>query len=253
MNLWRKLIDRVLSVQNLNKKRLTSPPLLCYFCSITRIDLHKPVSIAMEKEKRLTLTLLEEIMNDGQQSQRKLAKKLGLALGLTNAYIKRLVAKGYIMVKKMPRRRIFYNLTPMGIYEKGKLTWEFMKYSVNYYKELRSKIKGTFVQLEKEGVERVVFCGVGEIAEIAYITLQESQLQLIAIIDDEKAGDKFLGWKVFPFSKIKELNPDMVVITSLDIKDDIAQRLVDLGIGTEKLLLFSGHRLQVFHQVALGE
>jgi len=141
----------------------------------------------------------------------------------------------------------------MGIYEKGKLTWEFMKYSVNYYKELRNKIKSTFIQLEKEGVERVVFCGMGEIAEIAYITLQESQLQLIAIIDDEKAGEKFFGCKVLPFSKIKELNLDMVIITLIDIKDDIAQRLIDLGIGAEKLILFSGHRLPIFHQVPFDE
>jgi DNA-binding MarR family transcriptional regulator len=207
----------------------------------------------MEKEKLLTLTILEELDNDGFQSQRNLSKKLGMALGLTNAYIKRLVAKGYIMVKKMPKRRIFYNLTPMGIYEKAKLTWEFMKYSIDYYKELRGTIKKTFLELEKKGMGKVVFCGISEIAEIAYITLQESSIKLIGIIDDDKAGEKFLGWKVLPFARIKDINPDVIIITSIENKDEIGQKLLDLGIEAKKILLFSGHHLTALQKAALSD
>ncbi len=207
----------------------------------------------MEKDKLLTLTILEELNNDGFQSQRKLSKKLGMALGLTNAYIKRLVAKGYIMVKKMPKRRIFYNLTPMGIYEKAKLTWEFMKYSIDYYKELRGTIKKTFLELENKGAKKVIFCGISEVAEIAYITLQESHIKLIGIIDDEKAGEKFLGWKVLPFSKIKDLNPDIIVITSIENKDDIGQKILDLGVDPKKIILFSGQQLRAVQKISLSD
>ncbi len=205
----------------------------------------------MEKDKLLTLTILEELNNDGFQSQRKLSKKLGMALGLTNAYIKRLVAKGYIMVKKMPKRRIFYNLTPMGIYEKAKLTWEFMKYSIDYYKELRGTIKKTFLELENKGAKKVIFCGISEVAEIAYITLQESHIKLIGIIDDEKAGEKFLGWKVLPFSKIKD--PDIIVITSIENKDDIGQKILDLGVDPKKIILFSGQQLRAVQKISLSD
>ncbi|MBW1824113.1 MAG: winged helix-turn-helix transcriptional regulator, partial [Deltaproteobacteria bacterium] len=86
----------------------------------------------MDNEAHRTYRILEEISEDKNLTQRKLSKKLGIALGLTNLYLKRLIKKGHIMVDTMPRNRIIYNLTPNGITEKSKLTYEYMKYSFNF-------------------------------------------------------------------------------------------------------------------------
>ncbi len=55
----------------------------------------------------------------GSVTQRNLAKKLGIALGLTNLYLKRLARKGYIKLKTVPPKRIKYYLTLKGFHIKG--------------------------------------------------------------------------------------------------------------------------------------
>ena len=44
-----------------------------------------------KSEPEVTLDLLSAVESDDQHSQRSLARDLGIALGLTNAYVKRCV------------------------------------------------------------------------------------------------------------------------------------------------------------------
>jgi len=191
----------------------------------------------MDNEAHRTYRILEEISEDQSVTQRKLSQKLGMALGLTNLYLKRMVKKGYIMVDTMPRNRIIYNLTPKGITEKSKLTYEYMKYSFNFYKDLRSTLNKGFLAIEKEKASRVVFYGAGEIAEIAYLSLQETTLDLVGVVDDFKVGKNFFGRRVEPAELIKNYVYDRVVITGLASKEKIYEKARNLGVAEEKLIL----------------
>ena len=50
----------------------------------------------MDLESRRDLQLLEALDQDNTVTQRTLAMRLGIALGLTNLYLKRLIRKGYV-------------------------------------------------------------------------------------------------------------------------------------------------------------
>ena len=50
----------------------------------------------MDIEAHRDLKLLEAVEQNSRVTQRSLATKLGIALGLTNIYLRRLVRKGYI-------------------------------------------------------------------------------------------------------------------------------------------------------------
>jgi DNA-binding MarR family transcriptional regulator len=191
----------------------------------------------MDNEAHRTYRILEEISEDKSLTQRKLSKKLGIALGLTNLYLKRLIKKGHIMVDTMPRNRIIYNLTPKGITEKSKLTYEYMKYSFNFYKDLRLRLNKVFLAVEKEGAKKVVFYGAGEIAEIAYLSLQGTKLDLVGVVDDFKTGKNFFGKKVQPAEFIKGVTYDRVIIAALSSKENIYMKARELGIEEEKLIL----------------
>ena len=67
------------------------------------------------------LLLLSEVERDGAVTQRSLSTKLGVALGLTNLYLKRLARKGYIKVTTIPSHRARYVLTPQGFAEESRL------------------------------------------------------------------------------------------------------------------------------------
>ena len=79
------------------------------------------------------LRILEEIEKDNSQSQRELARKLDISLGLVNSFVKRLAQKGYFKITTIPKNRAKYILTPKGFAEKTRLTYEFIQYSFHFY------------------------------------------------------------------------------------------------------------------------
>jgi len=191
----------------------------------------------MNSESHRIYKILEEISENDSITQRRLSQKLGIALGLTNLYIKRLIKKGYIMVKAMPRNRIAYNLTPKGIAEKGALTLEYMKYSFNYYREFRERIRKAFQEVSKNGVKKLVFYGAGEVGELSYFILQENGMELAGVVDDLKEGKDFFGKKVAGIEALKEFEFDRIFITALSSKEDIFQKLIRKGVPEDKIIL----------------
>src|SRR3989337_4068826 len=137
--------------------------------------------------------LLDEISRNNEITQRDLSKNLGIALGLVNSYIKNLASKGYITISAIPSKRYKYYLTPTGFTEKTRLTYEHLKNFTNLYRVARRDFGRLFRDMESSGIKKIAFCGVDEIAEIAYLSLKETTLDLAAIADDEKEGAKFFG------------------------------------------------------------
>ncbi len=177
-----------------------------------------------------SLLLLEEIAKEEPLSQRDLSKRLGIAVGLVNSYIKNFVAKGYLRVKSFPRNRYMYLLTPKGLAEKTRLTYRHLHYFTNLYTTVRKDFKDLFQMLQRSGVERVVFCGVDEVAEIAYLSLQETGLELAGVFDGTGRDRPFLGRSVRPMEEIASCRFDSVVITSLKRHEELAACLARCGV-----------------------
>src|SRR5262247_3419112 len=138
----------------------------------------------MDIEAHRDLQLLEAVEQDARVTQRTLATKLGIALGLTNIYLKRLVRKGYIKCVNVQSNRISYLITPRGISEKIRLTYEFMDYSLHLYGEVRQHLRNALYQCAAAD-QRVAIFGRGEAAELAYLSLREFGLEPLAIFDVE--------------------------------------------------------------------
>ncbi|RMG72226.1 MAG: winged helix-turn-helix transcriptional regulator, partial [Nitrospirae bacterium] len=120
------------------------------------------------------LKLLDELSNGEPLTQRQLSRRVGIALGLVNSYLKNLIKKGYVTVKNIPPRRYAYYLTPKGFAEKSRLALRLLQHYTEIYSHARQTLKALFKQLEEEGKRRIVFAGSDEVAEIAYLTLQET-------------------------------------------------------------------------------
>ncbi|MFC1826021.1 transcriptional regulator, partial [Thermodesulfobacteriota bacterium] len=113
---------------------------------------------------------------------------MNISLGLVNSFIKRLVKKGYCKVTSIPKNRVKYILTPKGATEKTRLTYKYIQHSYKFYKDARQKLSKQFKDLESQGVQRIVFYGANDLAEIAYISLQETSIDIAVVVDDEKIG-----------------------------------------------------------------
>jgi predicted transcriptional regulator len=173
--------------------------------------------------------LLSEVADEQPISQRELAKRLGIALGLVNSYLKNFVTKGYIRIKNYPQNRYAYLLTPSGIAEKARLAYQHVNYFTSLYTVTRQDYLTLFLGMEVAGVREVVFCGVDEVAEIAYLSLRETGLKLVAVMDDAHSGEDFFGVPVSSFAAISSvISP--IAITSLKQRDELRQALLRLDV-----------------------
>lgn len=172
-------------------------------------------------EELRDLRLLEELERNPIISQRELSHIFGIALGVTNACLKRMVRKGWVRIRGFDHRKIGYYLTPKGFLEKSRLTFHLVSGIVQHYSELKQVIGERLLEMQRDGKKRVVFYGVSDEMEVAYITLQGVNLKLVGIVeDDEKVTPRIVfGYEIEPVSRVQELKPDCILITSLTEND----------------------------------
>lgn len=182
-----------------------------------------------------SLQLLSEISGEEPLSQRELSRRLGIAVGLVNSYLKNLVSKGFVRVKNFPSNRYAYLLTPQGLAEKSRLAYQHLSYFTSLYTLARQDYLDLFRRLEDAGVREVAFCGVDEVAEVAYLSLQETGLKLVAVMDDTRSGEFFFGVPVVSIDDgIKELSAP-VVISSLKRRDELMRSVCQSGVSGGKI------------------
>jgi DNA-binding MarR family transcriptional regulator len=191
----------------------------------------------MDKKEIRTLNFLEEIDNNHTPSQRDLSRKLGVSLGLVNSFIRRLVLKGYLKITTVPKNRVKYILTPKGAAEKTRLTYQYVHYSFEFYRSARKNLKELFKELMAQGVRCVVLYGVSDFAEIAYISLQETSIQMLGIVDDNKIGESFLDGVVKDPAILSSLYFDKILITSMISKNTVLEKILKQGIARNKIVM----------------
>ena len=184
-----------------------------------------------------TLKILEEIGKNQATSQRDLASKMDISLGLVNSFLKRLTKKGYFKITNIPKNRIKYILTPQGAAEKTRLTYKYIQFSYNFYKEARQKLSKLFQDLATQGVKRVVFYGASDLAEIAYFSLQDTIIELLLVVDDVKIGEKFLKKIVADPAVLDSLSFDRILITTDGSMEDVMEKILEKGIPRDKVVM----------------
>lgn len=177
---------------------------------------------AASAHEQHTRRLLDAVETSQGISQRSLAKELGIALGLTNLLIKRLVHKGWVRVVQIKPNRVRYLITPAGIAEKTRMSRAYFDASVEFYKRTRARIQERFLalstawRLDGDGTarKRIVFYGAGEVAEIGYICLAETDLKLVGVVDN--GGKKtFFGLPVCTANRLTDVSLDGVLFERL--------------------------------------
>ena len=177
--------------------------------------------------------LLSEI-EAGVTSQRALARRLGIALGLTNLLVRRVVSKGWVKATRIKANRVAYLITPEGISEKARLTYEFMDHSLRLYRETRRHLRRSLESVIRAGDSRVAIYGTGEPAELAYISMRELGLEPVAVFDG-RAGGVFLGMPVRPISDHDAVAFDLMIVARLDHPGALIASLVGAGLSEDKL------------------
>ncbi len=130
------------------------------------------------------LELLEHIERDPDVTQASLAAQLGVAVGTVNWHLKRMVAKGYVKVKRAQRRKLRYIITPEGLAFRARLTVNYIETSLRLYRRVRSRVRALLADVQEAGFDSVRLpSGDGDIVDICRLTCLE---QGIAVVDEAR-------------------------------------------------------------------
>lgn len=188
----------------------------------------------MNSDARHELNLLEAFEENGHVTQRGLSTKLGMALGLTNIYIKRLIRKGYVKCVNVQANRLLYLITPTGIAEKTRLTYEFVDHSLKMYGQARSHLRSVLAAQVAHAHRRFVIYGTNEAAELAYISLRELGIEPVAILGDAPES-RFLGLRVLPLDQHSTIEFDLLIVATLEKAGPLVAHLIAAGVPADKL------------------
>jgi len=141
------------------------------------------------------LTILEHIERDPDTTQASLAEKIGVAVGTINWHLKRLIAKGYVKVKRLERKKLRYIITPEGIVLRAHLLLNFIQSSMEMYRLVRKRSHAAIAKIKESGFKAARIEGEGEIAEILQLTCMEQGLEIRD--DSSLPALQVVGLKIF--------------------------------------------------------
>ncbi|MGH8615233.1 MAG: winged helix-turn-helix transcriptional regulator [Gammaproteobacteria bacterium] len=190
---------------------------------------------APDKEEAVTLQILSAIEEKSDLSQRHIADRLGVALGLANSYLKRCVRKGLIKMQHAPANRYLYYLTPKGFAEKSRLTAQYLIVSFALYRKAGESFVRVFELCRARGHDRVLLAGVSELAEIASLRAHDYPVRIVGTYDPGSRIEQFL--KLSVWSDLRQANEyDVCVLTDMTQPAARYQELIE-KIGPERVLV----------------
>lgn len=172
----------------------------------------------MDRHDYHVFQILDHVEATPLITNRSMAKKLNVSVKLAHELLTKLVGKGLLHVKKRNARRWDYFLTPRGLMEKARLTYEFLDFTMQFYREARRRSAELLAKLKQEGIERVAFLGTGELAEIVYLGVSELGMEIMDVFDREAAGQQFFQLTVRPPEDIPDSPAQKIVVTTFDPK-----------------------------------
>ncbi len=166
-------------------------------------------------DAELMLGILRAVDTDDSLTQRSAAQDLGIALGLVNTYLKRCVKKGFVKVNQVPANRYGYYLTPKGFAEKSRLTAEFLSQSLSLFKQAKNDYHVIIQKCKAKNWHNIALCGASDLADIFVMYAREHPVNILGIIDTEKADGVIDGFTIFDRFDLLKTVPDVCVITDL--------------------------------------
>ena len=185
------------------------------------------------------LKLLSEVHGHPQASQRELARRVGIALGMTNLLLHNLAQKGYVRITQAGWKRWRYGLTPDGFLRKVHLTMSYIHRFLDSYQKVRQTLREELEAQYLNAESRVAIYGVGEFAELVYLGLKELGIDEVDVFcGDGLAGGKFLGMPILFFADFQAEKYDRIVIGSLGEAEKQIRVLLSSGVSPGKLVTF---------------
>ena len=145
------------------------------------------------------LAVLESLHGvDKSISQRELARRTGLSVGLINAVMKKLVYTGYVKTSHLNRRSVEYLLTPSGFAQTALKSYRYMLRTVREYRAIQTRLHVLVNKLKSDGVSKFYLHGDGELAELVSVFFESEDVGTLNRNLPEAFSDSAVVLNVLP-------------------------------------------------------
>lgn len=189
---------------------------------------------AGKNDMDIKLSLLECIAESPNISQRKLSKKLGLALGLTNSYLKKCIAYGLVKIEQIPANCYLYYLTPKGFAEKSRLMSNYLTDSMRIFREIRAECMKFYASFDVTYTQKLAIIGSNDLSEVARLVAKNYNVQVDVFESLEVASGSFDYWLIADLA-----DPQVVY-------DALAER-----VSSSQIMVFSMLKVAVLEEAVV--
>jgi DNA-binding MarR family transcriptional regulator len=197
---------------------------------------HSPPPFRPSPEYR-ELAILTEIGRNSAVSQRALARAATVSPTMANAYVDRLVGRGFVEVSGDTNRTYRYALTEEGRRRREELLRRVWLDAVAFYGHAKREFRRRLEEIRASGVAAVALYGASETAELALLAAPSAGLRVAAVIDDDPGchGARFGDFTVASPASLASVGADGVLVTSADGRGDHIERLEGEGVRVFRL------------------
>lgn len=139
----------------------------------------------MENSKDLTVlsNVHQTLLSSPNASQRDISKALNMSLGMTNSILKRFVDKGWMCMHKISARNIKYVLTPEGLKEVAKRSYNYIKRTIKNVYDFKELILDFVGKQKFLGIKNIILLGEDDIAFIIEYACHKNEISFYNIKD----------------------------------------------------------------------
>lgn len=120
-------------------------------------------------------------------TQRELARRAGISLGMANLILRRLAERGLLELTRLSAKRIKYGLTPAGMKELGRRTagyYRRVSWSAGVY---RDRLDALAAEAMRKGAEAIVLVGASEVEFLLAEACERHGIVFLRTADPAKA------------------------------------------------------------------
>ncbi len=176
----------------------------------------------MTPEEQRTLDLFELVEDRPDINQRELSSELGISLGLANAFLRKVLSKGWVRARQVKARRWLYFLTPQGALEKSRLSLNYLQRTLDSFRQLRRKADLLLGELAADGVTGVHLIGDSDLSDIISLCLEGWDIECISVSET----DMFLNSSQQKTNHFPELSGNQrILINSIEHRTALEKAL----------------------------
>jgi len=183
------------------------------------------------------LFVLHHLTSSPHMTQREVAEEIEVSPTMVNNYLASLEARGLIEKEPLDGRSFKYQLTPQGSEHYRQTMVEYLRELFRLFSSSKEMMARELQKFYRRGLQKVVFYSAGEVTALLIDCLEETNLHLLAIVDDDpqKQHHQFHGYDVISRDELADLDFDAVIITTYRYREEIRARLLEEGVAAQKI------------------